>query len=402
MTTATQAQPAGDAHSDVDHHHDHPSYVAHHFESAEQQFDAGKLGMWLFLITEILFFSGLFVAYTIYRTMHPEIFEYAHQFLNKSLGAINTGVLLFSSLTMAWAVRCAQLGQRWGLVNLLAITLFCAALFLGVKTFEYTEKIEKRLLWTGAFVTATDLGKEARSEGAEASHLLHVSMESDPKTLDARVEEDLKYVSIFWYWSLMIPLGMTLFGHWMNQRNLRSTGIAGLIAIVGITAGIQIGLIIHHASEGHGHEVAGHTGSHEEGEHDAHVSSDPHLNESGEGPGELATEVVAEQHEDPKTSQTSEMAMVKGDPTNSQINAFEQKEEIPRNATVFFSIYYFMTGLHAIHIIGGMIAITWLLVRAVNNEFHGQYFGPVDYVGLYWHLVDLIWIYLFPLLYLIH
>ena len=69
---------------------------------------------------------------------------------------------------------------------------------------------------------------------------------------------------------------------------------------------------------------------------------------------------------------------------------------------IFFSIYYTMTGLHAIHIIAGMGVIAWLLVRAVRDEFSGRYFGPVDYVGLYWHLVDLIWIYLFPLLYLIH
>jgi cytochrome c oxidase subunit 3 len=70
-------------------------------------------------------------------------------------------------------------------------------------------------------------------------------------------------------------------------------------------------------------------------------------------------------------------------------------------AGLFFSIYYCMTGVHAIHIIGGMIVITWLIVKAARQEFHEQYFGPVDNVGLYWHLVDFIWIYLFPLLYLI-
>ena len=69
---------------------------------------------------------------------------------------------------------------------------------------------------------------------------------------------------------------------------------------------------------------------------------------------------------------------------------------------IFFSIYYTMTGIHAIHIIAGMGVIAWILVRAVRGEFSSRYFGPVDYVGLYWHLVDLIWIYLFPLLYLIH
>ena len=73
----------------------------------------------------------------------------------------------------------------------------------------------------------------------------------------------------------------------------------------------------------------------------------------------------------------------------------------PTTAGVFFSIYYCMTGIHAIHILAGIGVLVWLLVRAVRQDFNRQYFGPVDYVGLYWHLVDLIWIYLFPLLYLI-
>jgi cytochrome c oxidase subunit 3 len=86
----------------------------------------------------------------------------------------------------------------------------------------------------------------------------------------------------------------------------------------------------------------------------------------------------------------------------------KEEEGIPNSkvnnqgmAGLFFSIYYCMTGVHAVHIIGGMVVITWLIVKASREEFHSQYFGPVDNVGLYWHLVDFIWIYLFPLLYLI-
>jgi cytochrome c oxidase subunit 3 len=77
-------------------------------------------------------------------------------------------------------------------------------------------------------------------------------------------------------------------------------------------------------------------------------------------------------------------------------------EDIPRNAGIFFSIYFCMTGLHGIHVIAGMSAIAWVMFRSSRGQFSSEYFGPVDYVGLYWHLVDLIWIYLFPLLYLIH
>ena len=88
--------------------HEATPHLQHHFDTPEQQFDAGKLGIWLFLATEILLFGGLFCAYAIYRANHPEIFVYAHQFLDKILGGTNTVILLCSSLTMAWAVRAAQ------------------------------------------------------------------------------------------------------------------------------------------------------------------------------------------------------------------------------------------------------------------------------------------------------
>ena len=90
------------------HPHGHDPHLAHHFETPQQQFDAGKLGMWLFLVTEVLFFSGLFTAYAVYRSNHPEVFLDAHKYLDKVLGGFNTIVLLFSSLTMAWGVRCAS------------------------------------------------------------------------------------------------------------------------------------------------------------------------------------------------------------------------------------------------------------------------------------------------------
>src|SRR6056297_195625 len=122
------------------HDHDHPAFLAHHFDTPEQQFDSGKLGMWLFLVTEVLFFSGMFCAYALVRMLRPEVFEGNSQFLNTKLGAINTGVLLFSSLTMAWAVRCAQTEEYKKLTMLLASTLSCAMVFLGVKSIEYSHK----------------------------------------------------------------------------------------------------------------------------------------------------------------------------------------------------------------------------------------------------------------------
>ena len=133
------------------HPHGHDPHLAHHFDTPQQQFDAGKLGMWLFLVTEVLFFSGLFAAYAVYRSNHPEVFLDAHKYLDKVLGGFNTIVLLFSSLTMAWGVRCAQLGQKRGLVWCLTATLICASLFLGIKAVEYTHKWDMGLYWGKSF-----------------------------------------------------------------------------------------------------------------------------------------------------------------------------------------------------------------------------------------------------------
>ena len=104
---------------------EHAEHLAHQFETPEQQFQSGKLGIWLFLGTEILLFSGLFCAYAVYRANHPEVFYYAHLYLSKPLGALNTMVLILSSFTMAAAVRAAQLGNTRWLVRLLAVTLVC-------------------------------------------------------------------------------------------------------------------------------------------------------------------------------------------------------------------------------------------------------------------------------------
>ena len=127
----------GHAHGGDGHHgelmlkgHDgqmHPAHLQHHFVSAEQQFEASKLGMWLFLVTEILLFGGMFVAYAIYRAWYPELFEQASTQLDTILGALNTLVLLASSLTVAWAIRAAQTDNRKLLVILLWATVALAA-----------------------------------------------------------------------------------------------------------------------------------------------------------------------------------------------------------------------------------------------------------------------------------
>jgi cytochrome c oxidase subunit 3 len=220
----------------------------------QQQYDAGKLGIWAFIAQEILFFSGLFCAYTVWRFNHPDLFEYAHHFLNKTWGAVNTCVLLFSSLTMAWGVRNAQMNQQKALQFNLLLTILCGCAFMAVKYVEYSHKIHEHLLWGEHYAPSKETIKEAFEE-----------------------------------------------------------------------------------SEG--------------------------------GHGSTAHEEIPKE---------------------------------PPNVRTFFAIYFCMTGLHGLHVLVGIFLLTWLLIRARRGDFGPDYFTPVDFVGLYWHIVDLIWIFLFPLLYLIH
>src|SRR5688572_14907835 len=141
-------------HHDDGHHggHGHGSpWIQHHYDDGQHQFDSGKLGIWFFLVQEILFFAGLFVAYILYRHHHPEIFAYASHYLDVKWGAINTAVLIISSLTAAWSVRCAQLNQRRGLILTLSLTILCACGFLGIKYIQYTHKSHEGILFGKKF-----------------------------------------------------------------------------------------------------------------------------------------------------------------------------------------------------------------------------------------------------------
>ncbi|MFN3193744.1 MAG: cytochrome c oxidase subunit 3 [Aureliella sp.] len=357
------------AHGDGHEDHGHSPFLAHHFDDAEQQYDSGKLGMWLFLVTEILFFSGMFCAYALYRSIHPEVWTFASQFLNETLGAINTGVLLFSSLTMAWGVRCAQLRQRKGLIVSLAMTLGCAAIFLGVKAIEYTHKWELGLLPAGSYESQYLPGLEHHG------------------------------ISSWLYVLSAIPaLCVVGFGIWyafcLATGDKQTSEVAGPLLVTALCyfAGVGLGLYLE-GGEGHeegaGHEVhapadAEHGHDHDGEDHgDGGEAHDEEGHASSVAPGYFVS-----------SESTTEIQRKPGDAT---IEDVDQRG----GAGLFFSIYYCMTGVHAIHILAGMAVLAWLLVRATKDHFNEEYFGPVDYVGLYWHIVDLIWIYLFPLLYLI-
>src|SRR5205809_2340346 len=115
----------------------HPRALAHQFEDLGQQREAATLGMWVFLVTEVLFFGGLFVTYTVYRNWYPDAFMAASHELVLWAGAINTAVLITSSLTMALAVHAAQMGERRLLILFLIATMLLGGMFLGIKAFEY-------------------------------------------------------------------------------------------------------------------------------------------------------------------------------------------------------------------------------------------------------------------------
>jgi cytochrome c oxidase subunit 3 len=134
--------------------------LLHHFDSAEQQKDASTLGMWIFLVTEIMFFGGLFLCYIVYRTTHPAAFVAASHELDITLGGINTAVLICSSLTMVLAVSAAQAGLRKSLVAFLILTILLGSVFLGIKGVEYHEK----------FVSHHVPGPSFHFEGPEAAH----------------------------------------------------------------------------------------------------------------------------------------------------------------------------------------------------------------------------------------
>ncbi|HVS73045.1 MAG TPA: cytochrome c oxidase subunit 3 family protein [Phycisphaerae bacterium] len=313
-------------------HHEHPKFLAHHFDTPQQQFDSGKLGIWLFLTTEVLLFSGLFCAYSVYRSNHPEVFEYAHLYLNKIYGGLNTLVLIFSSFTMAWAVRCSQLGTAPAVfkiplgkgrhkvlfsvsnqklcVVLMGITIVCGAIFMGIKGIEYNAKF-KEALYPGYYYNPTERpGEVGKVENTNESPIA-------VKPITASAPADAP------------PLAHDANGIAFEESRVPRAAIGP----------------------------------------------------QGLNPQWESTEAARDAGED----------IVTGHEVGNE----------PKNVQIFFSCYFLMTGLHGIHVLVGMSLIFWILLRARKGEFGPEYYSPVDFVGLYWHVVDLVWIFLFPLLYLI-
>ncbi len=293
----------------------HPDFLRHHFDTPKQQFEASKLGMWLFLATEVLLFGGLFVGYSVWRGNHPEMFKYGSQFLETKWGAINTAVLITSSLTMAAAVTAAQRDNRRALITLLSLTLAGALGFLGIKYIEYSHKFHE------GWFPGMNFYEKPNPEHAKS-------------------------------WDRSKPI----------------IGNEPFTAAVGATAG---------ASQSPAPTRSGPV---------AEPSTVPLAATGPTGLRPDALEPPQQVHDDHAEVHTTHPL---------------QDPQRPRNAHMFFNIYFMMTGLHGLHVLAGVGVLSWLILGAVKGRFSAKYFTPVDLGGLYWHVVDLIWIYLFPLFYLI-
>jgi cytochrome c oxidase subunit 3 len=433
-------EPHGDDHG---HGHGHGSpFIQHHYDDAQHQFDSGKLGIWLFLAQEVLFFSALFVAYILYRYHHPEIYSYAHKYLDVKYGAINTAVLIFSSLTAAWAVRCAQLGQKRGLILCIAVTIACACTFLGIKYVEYSHKVHEHILFGRYFDPCVSSGgrelltKNNNCAGTKSTVVwdfgagtptagCFTDVDQDPRTegvqADCTVKEyDLTETPRSSREQKKDSAGNPVLGadgkpvtEVVQRADVKETFKRD------ITERCVEESPFHH--EGGGEAGPAHAaakypcwrpafqpavckkgvgvlveyGDHEEREHiriKAECKAPPKAAEAGdlladrEQPLQLGKPQIQPRHQ----------------LTVHEEHELEAMGPPPEHTNMFFTIYFAMTGLHGIHVLFGIGVFTWLLIRAVKGHFTPDYFGPIDYAALYWHIVDLIWIFLFPLLYLIH
>ncbi len=391
------------------HEHDSSvgaSHLQHHFDTPAQQFSSAKLGMWLFLATEILLFGGLFCAYAVYRGNHPEVFMWAHHLLDSKLGAINTVVLLTSSLTMAWAVRCAQLNQRRGVIVLLALTLLGGFGFMTIKYIEYSSKWKHGLLWGTNFqpdehyVAAHFSGghDDAVDEGGPGGE------EHDPDVaLGQQLFESTCYSCHGLKGEGLAKLGQSL------RASAFVKGKTDEELLTFLKSGRQ-----PFGSDSQMHMLMPPRGGNPMLTDDKLVHVVAYLrvlqeNWTKEAPagGDSAAAVpepLIASAVAPVVVQRSTIPRAADSPPGlmSGVGTHTAPLAQPHNVQVFFGIYFLMTGLHGIHVLAGMAILGWLLIRAIRSEFSSAYFTPVELGGLYWHLVDLIWIFLFPLLYLIH
>ncbi len=276
----------------------HEPGLQHQFEDMGQQEESVSIGMWMFLVQEIMFFGGLFTSYLVFRSKYPMAFAAGSNHLDAFWGGLNTLVLIVSSLTMALTVYYAQKGNRNMQVILIVLTMFFGSVFLGVKAIEYTDKFNHGL------VPVAGLNKKVKA---------------DPGTEHDEAESPCYQLS---------------------------------------------------------HEELGKV----------------HPNPRGEFIWKDCSLVKLAQDHNYLTD-----AEKIGYFSNGEIDADKFRDKV----RIFFWIYFVMTGLHALHMIVGLGLMTWLGWTAWKKHYNADYYMPVEMSGLYWHFVDIVWIFLFPLLYLL-
>lgn len=291
------------AHSHSDKFVYHEPGLQHQFDDMEQQEESVSIGMWMFLVQEIMFFGGLFTVYLVFRSKFPMAFAAGSNHLDVVMGFVNTLVLIVSSLTMALTVFYAQKSNRTMQVVLIVLTMIFGATFLGVKAIEYTDK------YNHALVPVTGWNKKVK----ESPSTQHGEAHEKPCWEHAHGEEHA-YVN---------PTGEF---QWVDCSLVK----------------------------------------------------------------------YAQQHNFLTDSEkVGYFAVPYTDQANPDANKFRDKVRI------YFWIYFVMTGLHALHMVVGLILMTWLLWTAFKGNYTAEYYMPVEMSGLYWHFVDIVWIFLFPLLYLL-
>jgi len=405
----------------------HAKNLAHHFDTPKQQFDAAKLGMWTFLATEILMFGGLFCAYAVYRSNHPDIFIAGHYFLDKNMGALNTIVLIASSFTMAWAVRCAQLNKQRALVLLLTLTFLGGAVFMCVKFVEYKAKWEHGLV-LGNFYHPDEAYFAAHfnggGHGAEDAQE-HEPKEKTPAPVPTEYVPNATRGRMVFSGTCSSCHGPEGFGMVNQGANLHEGGFVASKTDKEMLTFVKLGRQSWDADSKMHLQMPPKGGNPvltEENLKDviAYIrvlikeeatAKDSEADQSGATAsgdagalGELTAadlELMIPRSNIPKPGEApqglSEAYFVSKEPAEHRAPDVK-----PADLRMFFAIYFLLTGLHGFHVLIGMFVMLWLIVRSIKGHFGPDYFTPVDMGGLYWHLVDLIWIFVFPLLYLIH
>ena len=392
-------------------------HLQHHYDDMAQQHDAAKLGIWLFLATEVLLFGGLFCGYAIFRGNHPDLFVWGEQFLDEFWGGLNTAVLLISSLTMAMAITYVQLEKKRAAMISLLITLVCAGGFMVIKSIEYSHKFHDHLLGGIAFYQTgghgdehgevalaaldhgdIDKGKKwwnaacrschgLNGEGVpgqgtalNSSHYVHNHTDAElMKFIDegrpANSPESVMQLE-------MPPKG--------GNPMLKEQDLLDVVAYLRTLQIEPVAITTSNQTE----PIATVASILDENSSQILVSdlprstvplanqAPPGLASISENEAErLAVFMPAKPHVKPKVPQLD--------------------ENRPANAHLFFGLYFMMTGLHGIHVVIGMLVILWLMWRLHRGHFTKRYYAAVECGGLYWHIVDVIWIFLFPLWYLI-